>query len=330
MTEHVEHLRERTIAAVKEAVSPAGSCGLVDFPRHLNVGDSAIWLGERAILAQLGVEVRAACDFQTYDSERFRRRLGDAPIFFHGGGNFGGLYAQPQAFRERILRDYADRPIVQLPQTVNFASEQHRERTHALIAAHGNVTLMVRDHDSAKIASEFDARVILSPDAAFALGALPRRASPRHDVLYLERTDFERASEHGPRSEDAVDWLELEDRRARLLGEWHKLELGVTAGRLEGGRSWLPSLANRAYDRYASWNVLRGTRLLASGRSVITDRLHAHILCTLLNIPHVLIDDRYGKVSSFWRTWSSEIPFARLARDSAEARTVARSLLDAA
>jgi exopolysaccharide biosynthesis predicted pyruvyltransferase EpsI len=52
MTDPVEHLRETTIAAVKEAVSPAGSCGLVDFPRHLNVGDSAIRLGDRAIFAQ--------------------------------------------------------------------------------------------------------------------------------------------------------------------------------------------------------------------------------------------------------------------------------------
>ena len=35
---------------------------------------------------------------------------------------------------------------------------------------------------------------------------------------------------------------------------------------------------------------------LRRGKVVITDRLHAHVLCLLLGIPHVLLDNNYGKV----------------------------------
>ena len=36
----------------------------------------------------------------------------------------------------------------------------------------------------------------------------------------------------------------------------------------------------------------------------MSDRLHAHILCLLMGIPHVLLDNTYGKVRSFHETWT--------------------------
>jgi exopolysaccharide biosynthesis predicted pyruvyltransferase EpsI len=321
-------LKELASATVAEAIGDARSCGLVDFPRHMNVGDCAIWVGERAILRRLGVRVRVACDSTTYDRDRFRKRLGNAPVFIHGGGNFGGLYSGPQAFREHIFEEYSDRPVVQLPQTVNFVTDADRARLASLVSAHGRVTLMVRDHESAELASTLNARVLLSPDSALALGSLPRPVQPRRKFLYLARTDDEARSLDGVLGSERVDWLEVSDRRDQISNEWHKLELGATAGRLQGGGAWLPGLANLAYDRYAQWNVDRGSRLLASGSVVISDRLHAHVLCLLMGIPHVLIDDRYGKVSRFWRAWTSETPFARLAEDVSEVPRLANLLLD--
>lgn len=324
-----DELRDAAVAAVGDALAGASTCGLADFPRHTNVGDCAIWLGERKILSQLGVRVRAACDSTTYRARGFRRRLGDGPVLIHGGGNFGGLYHGPQAFRERILREYADRPIVQLPQTVNFVDRENLDATGALIAAHGNVTLMVRDHASARQAAELGARVVLAPDAAFALGARRRPVRPRQAVVQLARTDDEQALGGGATLGEHLDWLETRGWSERLAGEWHKLELGIAAGRLEGGGGWLPALAPVAYDRYAMWNVRRGSRLLSRGRVVVTDRLHAHILCSLMGIPHVLLDDRHHKVRRFWDAWTSGIPFARFARDADEARILAGSLVAA-
>ena len=37
--------------------------------------------------------------------------------------------------------------------------------------------------------------------------------------------------------------------------------------------------------------------LLSSGRVLITDRLHSSILAFLLHLPHVYLDQMYGKIS---------------------------------
>jgi pyruvyl transferase EpsO len=66
------------------------------------------------------------------------------------------------------------------------------------------------------------------------------------------------------------------------------------------------ALRTAAYEAAARARVLRGCRLLSSGRVVITDRLHAHILCLLLGIPHAVLDNTYGKLGRFLETWTGE------------------------
>ncbi len=51
--------------------------------------------------------------------------------------------------------------------------------------------------------------------------------------------------------------------------------------------------------------LIRGETLLSSGKVVITDRLHGHILCSLLKIPHVILDNSYRKISNFRAAWNS-------------------------
>ena len=58
------------------------------------------------------------------------------------------------------------------------------------------------------------------------------------------------------------------------------------------------------YEAAARARVLRGCRLLSSGRVVITDRLHAHILSLLLGIPHAVLDNTYGKLGRFLDVWT--------------------------
>jgi exopolysaccharide biosynthesis predicted pyruvyltransferase EpsI len=72
----------------------------------------------------------------------------------------------------------------------------------------------------------------------------------------------------------------------------------------------------------------RGSRLLSRGRVIITDRLHGHILGLLLGIPQVLVGDRYGKVKSFYESWTRDCPITSWADSEKEAdtaRSVARA-----
>ena len=59
------------------------------------------------------------------------------------------------------------------------------------------------------------------------------------------------------------------------------------------------------YDALAQQRIDRGLRLLGSARFVITDRLHGHILCTLMGIPHAVLDNSYGKIARFARAFAT-------------------------
>ena len=70
-------------------------CALVDFPNYTNVGDSAIWVGERAVLDDLEVDVGYTADRTSFRRRTLERRVGRGPILITGGGNFGDLNVLP-------------------------------------------------------------------------------------------------------------------------------------------------------------------------------------------------------------------------------------------
>jgi pyruvyl transferase EpsO len=61
---------------------------------------------------------------------------------------------------------------------------------------------------------------------------------------------------------------------------------------------------------------------------VVTDRLHAHLLALLLGIPHVVLDNSYGKLHHFIAAWTHESPLVHLATDPVMAQDTARVLLE--
>ena len=71
------------------------------------------------------------------------------------------------------------------------------------------------------------------------------------------------------------------------------------------------------YNTLAKLRLNRGIQQLQSGERVITDRLHAHILSILLGIPHVVMDNNYGKIGGFIKAWTHQCKNMSLA-DSAE------------
>lgn len=321
-------MRELVHGALRRALGDAPACAIVDFPRHLNVGDQAIWLGERAALRALDVDVVAACDRTTFGAG-FVRQVGDAPVCIHGGGNFGDLYPTHHALRERVLRELRDRPVIQLAQSIHFASADGLERTRRLVAEHGRVTLVVRDDASASYAREhFEADVLTCPDMAFGLAPVRRRAAAVLPVVRQARRDKESAS--GVADGGTFDWLEPPQApaaRSRLA--LLRAYLALCTGRRESGRR-APRLVGAdpvsAYDRFARWNVARGLDLLSHGEVVITDRLHGHILCSLASIPHVVLGDKHGKIRAYWDTWTHAVPSAHWADDPGTAAELAHAL----
>jgi pyruvyl transferase EpsO len=315
--------RHATIARLQNEIDGAlgaeldgvRSFALVDFPDHANVGDSAIYLGELAWLhRRYGLRPGYVCTVDNFAPAALRQAVPDGPILIHGGGNFGDIWPGHQRLREAVLAAFPGRRIVQLPQTIHFANPAARDRVAAGIAAHGNVLLLARDAVSLDLARRsFDCEARLCPDMAFALGAQDRSAPARHELLLLLRTDHERRPRDPcvsvPAGGVAADWLDeppdLHARLRRRTALWAALAKPAAAFDRCHQRE-------RLYRALAARRVARGLGQLGSARSVITDRLHGHILCLLLGIPHIVFDNHYGKLGGFIDTWTAACGLAQV------------------
>ncbi len=322
---------DRLAAMIDQVLSPiipsGVRCALLDFPSYSNVGDSAIWLGQTKWLAQRGAEIVYTCDTESYSREHLSDRIGDGVILLSGGGNLGDFWIHHQRFRESVIQHFPANPIVQLPQTIYFMDEWDIGEAARVFNAHRNLTVLCRDHPSLDFArAHFTGASALCPDMAFALGTQERRGASQADILWLGRTDAESRGEPLP---------EFGERMKRA--DWLKEVTTETARRYEALRAetWqakvLPALHDeelrQTCDSLATERLERGLALLSRGRVVITDRLHGHILCLLLGIPHVLLDNSYGKLSGFHRAWTSATALVRQATSPAQAVTLAQELL---
>lgn len=325
----VQSLRARSLEVLAPLIDPKRPIALVDFPNHSNVGDSAIWSGELALLRAIGVEQPAyVCFGETYYRPRMARAIGrDGIILLHGGGNFGDLWPWHQKLRELVIQDFPDHEIIQLPQTMYFEDPVKLERTRAVLDAHPRLTLVVRAQDGLEFARrEFRARSLLAPDSAFHINLPPLDVEPDVDILWLSRTDRETAGREVVRAPDILrlDWLDDDPSLALALDRSLRTMMYVLPRPARGTLSgvWSPPFC----ESLAWGRVVRGLRLLRRGRVVITDRLHGHILCELLGIPHVILANKYHKIRRFWDTWTSGSTLANWADDERDAVALARRL----
>lgn len=313
----IEDQAARSAQALSRFVRTGQDFALVDFPDHYNVGDSAIWLGEIALFKRLlGGAPSYVSTVESYSKEALRRAAPTGPIFIHGGGNFGDIYPKHQDFRIRLMTDFPDRDIVQLPQSISFSAPEAVAATAQAIAKHGRFTLLVRDQPSLNFAREhFVCPVELLPDMAFGIGPIEKPVSPSSAIFMLLREDTERAAyDREPllRRPDAVaaDWV-TEPQRFHRLCTWRSRIAMAGKGGLASPQGTLD-----LYNRLAQGRVKRGLKMLASGRVVVTDRLHAHILSTMMDIPHVVLDNSYGKIAGYMAAWTGVYPKVRRARTS--------------
>jgi exopolysaccharide biosynthesis predicted pyruvyltransferase EpsI len=290
---------------------PAGSTvALLDFPSYQNVGDPAIWLGTVAELRRLECRIAYVCDQSSYSRAALDRRLpAGAPILLQGGGSFGDLWPEHQLFRERVIADFPDRPIIQLPVSIEFRDPESEERARGALNRHEQLTLLCRDRPSRDYASgRYDARVLLCPDAALGLEP-PSRAWPGSGVVMLVRSDHERLTELPPiEGARVLDWSSAPGEPGySAFWEWQwrtTRRLGRIAARGAGADRLVQTVLGRLFDSMARRRLAFGYEVIGSARVLVTDRLHGHILALLMGVPHVVVESGYGKVRAFCEAFS--------------------------
>lgn len=311
-TENADRLMTRQIAAFEAAmdphIEPTQPYALLDFPDYPNVGDSAIYSGELEYLDKRTQRPASyVCSLRSYqrDIDSF---CPDGPLLIQGGGNFGSIWRKHQSFRYEILEHYCHRKVVQLGQSLHYTDTDAHERDKMarLIDQHPDFTLLVRDKPSYDFAKKhFNCAVHMCPDGACNMWKLNTKA-PTSDVFSLLRDDKETSGQDEVRA-----FLQ----RLGPIDDWHRqiwarspldrIIEGMIAPHLPKSN---PLMRRREamYRRQAWYRVNYGVRLLSTGKLVISDRLHAHLLSSLMRKPHICLDNYYGKIARYIDAWGCD------------------------
>jgi exopolysaccharide biosynthesis predicted pyruvyltransferase EpsI len=298
-----QHLRD----AFSPLVTRGRAVALVDFPDSMNCGDHAIWLGEKTLISELGGKLVYQCSAQTYDRAEMAQRLGQGAILFHGPAN-PGRSAQSRGFRLRVRNDFPDNEAIAFPRQAGIGKDEELPRT---------------------------TRVEPAPDPTLMLGPRKRLIDPVYDVVWIARTDGDKANAQTevaarlssqaaekfsiPGFADGIEMSFVAKHRPPtiVLTDWQALVFDNQQAR------W--ALKRLDFDPWAEVLLSRAMYILSLGHVVITDRLHGHLLCLMLRVPHVLLNDDSGKNWTFHEKWTKATALCRLARDPSEAWSLARS-----
>lgn len=325
---YLEHLRTSTRATLVNCLREGASqVVLLDAPTYRNFGDSLIWEGTRRYLAELGLSVAHTSDIRGFRDVDLRKAPREAPLLLHGGGNFGDLWPAHEQFRRHIAETYPDRRIILLPQSIHFRDRAEFAKSAAIYTRARSLTILLRDTASMRLAADHlaDVHHEFCYDLAFGVRPPLMPSRRRKEPLVLARVDQEaRPIDRGfANRQGSVDW------NHSTLNQWvwdravwaknyyrfapHAIQRMVTP----------PGLP---YDVLRRLNVVAATRQLASAPVLVTNRLHAHVLATLLGIPHVATDNSYGKVKGIFNDYSGRFSTAHWADSLTEAYEMALDL----
>lgn len=313
---HMDKLKN-TLSVIDAVVPPGSKVVYLDIPLHLNVGDLLIYKGTEQFFKERNYQVLARRTDKTsmkWLSEN-RNLPKDVILLMHGGGNFGDLYGHHQRLREAVVENFPHHKIVYMPQTVHFKDKSKMLQSAQIIRQHKNLTIFCRDERSKKILEEhFCKDVRLCPDMAHALwNVFPKQSASdiKRDTLWMIRKDIEETKVDGlpgmPGPEGFEDWEDIctdQDRsKTQVYLNFERVNRTLSTRLFNTPQKWsdyTDTLVNRVNDYFMSHDT------------VVTSRMHGHILCCLLGVKTKLLDNSYGKNSGYYASWTKDVPDCEL------------------
>lgn len=259
-------------------------CILLDTPIHGNIGDHAIVQTQKQILSNLGFSFTEIPMPEAMLRERAFAKVitRDTTIIIPGGGFLGDLWKAEEDEVRRILKAFADYPVIIFPQTITFdlstkEGRQYFEESKEIYSAHKNLKLFVRDRSSFEFMKQNMPLVNceLVPDTVTVYK--PNiKASERKNILFCFRNDLEKATD---------------DNMIKQLYEMVRERFGdaniVTTDTVNSKPVFPCEREKMLNEKLTEF---------ASSKLVITDRLHGMILAAITNTPCIAFNNSNGKV----------------------------------
>lgn len=288
---------------------------LYGLPYYNNIGDTLIWNGELELLKNVPHRCVGVCGWDRYPGKKLPENV---IILITGGGYFGDVWRNGWEFVLEGIRPNKENKIIILPNTVFYEDENIREKDAEYLAEFTNLIICARDRVSYSYAEKhFANKTILVPDMAFCMSErfldkwIKRKAEK--NVLLFKRNDKECPQTDfniGETEYETHDWLPME----------HQLECERKFDTLIRRLRYLNRISGRLYNKaynlsyriiYRRLMTRLGVEQLSSYSKIYTTRLHAMILGLMLGREIVMIDNSYGKLSSFYETWLADCDSVR-------------------
>ncbi len=308
----MDYLKDR-LSVIDQYIKPGSKVIYIDYPMHLNVGDILILKGTEAFFKDRKYDVVGR--YSTFgfpeQAAHFPKLSRDTTIILHGGGNFGDIYLSHQVLRRKVVEHYPDNRIVIFPQTMFFGDQAELRRTADVFSGHRDLHFLARDQKTYDIfRREFTNTVEMCPDMAhFLWRSFPTKSygagAGISKTLWMLRRDVEQSEipeRFRGEVDQPVDWADLcrkPDRVAtRLIMRSDQINARI-------GRKLFPT--DIAWYRFTDALVARLNRQILQHDRIVTSRMHGHILGCLLGMKTTLLDNSYGKNSTYYQAWTNRV-----------------------
>lgn len=316
---HAYHVEARQKKAHrKELTHPKGEKAIVfGTPTHNNIGDSAIVLAEKSLLAGLYGDSRLIKEI-TVDEYNKCEKVFDSVLhfayqpFWHGGGNMGDQWLREELFRRKCLEKQLKMNPLVFPQTIYYRdTEDGRQKGKESIDIYNDpsVTLVAREKTSYDIMRNLYplANVLLTPDIVLSanmetFGVVEQE---RFGVLLCLRADPEKSvsDEVWANIEAALDQLKIAHSRTDMISD-----ICVTKD-------------NRGECVRGKMQEFCGAEL------VITDRLHGMVFAAITGTPCIVFSNYNHKVKGTY-DWISYLPYIRYVETAEDAKKAIPELFE--
>ncbi|WP_183694994.1 polysaccharide pyruvyl transferase family protein [Rhizobium leguminosarum] len=312
----IQRLQEKLNKSVRKFVGRGQPYIIMDFPSNKDPGHHASWLGLAKILQDATGRLPVLTGGSIQSIDKIKYTPTDAPIFICGWNDFGNVRAGRDDIRYRLACKYPDRTIIQMPQTLDFANDALMEYAKRTIGRHRKFFFVTRDEQSFELAkANFDCDVEAGPDTAFGIDLLkPFEADPLRALYVMQpfgEDDIDIAEARAIVDGPLTNWINGPDRLSRPhMSTFLKATMRRSFSRSE--------MVAQHHEDVAARYVDYGVKMLSGAQRIITNRLHAHILCLLLNKPHVAVARNGSKLHDFISSWTGDSLLVEKATNASE------------
>lgn len=269
-------------------------------PVHGNAGDHLIALAEKQFIEQKFKEYKFI-DFTMLFSDLFRKTIkksitDDDVILISGGGWLGTEWPHNEIFVREIIREFQNNLIVILPQTVHYGFiNTFLEEGKAVYEKHKKLIFCLRDEKSLEFVNhnfKETFKTMLLPDFALLYKGTEVGVTKDADVVKMcFRQDVEKVLSQ----EELNDIKSVVKDKFDCYAEFDTVKHAI-----------IPLYRRRKF-------VEQTLREVREAKLVITDRLHAMIMCAMMGTPCIAYDNSSGKVHNVYK-WIDKLDYIHIAR----------------